>query len=166
MTKTTKFTVKAPEIIDLSALKRARAVMRLDGDDLKNTAERACELAVRLVAAGPKAHAVSASECHEITDAVLHAYDEGNAAGIAATCAAAPALIEIAWLGKLIEQAEDEQAQLARDRIEILGMGPVGELEAQQIRSTERRRADQDVALADLRKRHRAALARVSLGRG
>lgn len=38
---------------------------------------RAVELARRLVAAGPKACAVSVSECHEITEAVLAAYAPG-----------------------------------------------------------------------------------------
>jgi hypothetical protein len=36
---------------------------------------RAVDLAIRLVAPGPKACAVSASECHEITKAVIAAYD-------------------------------------------------------------------------------------------
>jgi len=36
---------------------------------------RAVDLAIRLVAPGPKACAVSASECHEITEAVIAAYD-------------------------------------------------------------------------------------------
>jgi hypothetical protein len=54
-------------------------------DDLRRAADalaemdlpdaRACELARRLVAPGPKAHAVSASETHEVTRAVLAAYD-------------------------------------------------------------------------------------------
>lgn len=34
-------------------------------------AKRLQELAVRLVASGPKAHAVSASECHEISEGLL-----------------------------------------------------------------------------------------------
>ena len=36
---------------------------------------RAVDLAIRLVAPGPKAAAVSASECHEITKSVIAAYD-------------------------------------------------------------------------------------------
>jgi hypothetical protein len=38
---------------------------------------RAVDLAIRLVAPGPKACAVSASECHEIAEAVIAAYDQG-----------------------------------------------------------------------------------------
>lgn len=36
---------------------------------------RAVDLAIRLIAPGPKAAAVSASECHEITESVITAYD-------------------------------------------------------------------------------------------
>lgn len=59
-----------------AAIMKARALIANDADgEFPFPDMRAVDLAVRLVAAGPKACAVSASECHEITENVLTAYD-------------------------------------------------------------------------------------------
>jgi hypothetical protein len=83
-------------MIKLSEIRAARAVMTQEGREALCAEDpRAVELALRLVAAGPKAHAVSASETHEICDALLAVYGDSSP-GIVATHNAADDLITIA----------------------------------------------------------------------
>jgi len=71
---------------------------------------RAIDLAIRLIAPGPKAAAVSASECHEITEAVITAYDRD-----AFPARARQALIALAdQLEALDERSTEHDRELTR----------------------------------------------------
>ena len=65
-----------PEL-SASLVARARELVATPDEVFSAPNMRAVDLAIRLVARGPKACAVSASECHEITEAVIAAYDRG-----------------------------------------------------------------------------------------
>ena len=106
-------------VVSLSDLKTKRASLTAEArEGLALIDPRACELALRLVAPGPKACAVSASECHEITEYMLAVYGESSP-GIVAMQAAAETLIEVveaalAWRGALDER-ENFGARAYRD---------------------------------------------------
>lgn len=111
--------------LSLSDLKIRRAAMTNEANEgLSAIDPRAHELAYRLMAPGPKACAVSESECHEIAEYMLAVYGPSQP-GIVATHEAADALIEIAekalaWQAALNErQGHGERAYLA-DPMSIL----------------------------------------------
>lgn len=66
-----------PEIT-ASLVTKARLLIATPDGAFSAPDMRAVDLAIRLVAPGPKACAVSASECHEITEAIIAAYDRGT----------------------------------------------------------------------------------------
>ena len=85
-----------------------------------------------------------------------------NAAGIVATHNAADVLIEIVELDKHIEDREDTQRRIAM-QMEAIKASPMGELEAAQLRSCERRSSTRSADIATLKEQRRAALAKVML---
>lgn len=96
-------------VVSLSDLKAQRATLTAEArEGLASVDPRACELAHRLVAPGPKACGVSASECHEIAEYMLAVYGESSP-GIVATQAAAEALIEVAEAALAWRVALDER---------------------------------------------------------
>jgi len=67
--------VKYDPALSASLIAKTRALIIDPDGEFPFPNLRAVDLAIRLVASGPKAAAVSASECHEITKAVIAAYD-------------------------------------------------------------------------------------------
>jgi chromosome segregation ATPase len=109
--------------------------------------ERATELAVRLVKPGPKAAHVSASECHEIAEAVLTAYS-----GEWPRC--------VAWLHERLDTLLDGYER-ALDEVEAKDRR-ITELE-RWLRDTEDAR--EVAAKASIERGHRADTAEVELER-
>lgn len=98
-----------------AALQVLVAAMKRD-EDLLLPDPRAVELAHRLVAPGPKACAVSASECHEIAHALLAIHDQQGpgSIGLLALYRHADALLDLATTWEKVSFAKTDEISFTK----------------------------------------------------